>query len=530
MKKTNLTKKLTSIFLFLIFMSTNSNSAEELQSLNTLINQSATTRNQNNNSSTESLNSTQTGSEAQVATTSPGIPVILNSSPPISPIGINPDQNSDYSINLSLKCVGGSARFADNNLSYQGKTKIELCFKNNDGQHIRWPNNLTNDIKENEGKGYWTEVHNNKKYLLINNENIFKNCTTNDVYAGTCSGFSIFLEDQFKYSFNNNAINLHGIERADSPHSKKSLPRYSVSKNEHDHKLKLAYDWASDNDIAAWYSVKDGGHQGEASTFQGLQSEVSTCKTSFTQTVTDNGVYRDTRLDENGEERGSVSLSNARLGEVKLARSVSSVSTGNMLSYELFLPGATDKNGNTICAGFASPLMLFKEKSNLKFLSQVDFGLSPMGATFWPEKGNNGYFLAIDLNKNNKIDDARELFTHLNHQNAFEQLKDYDTDKNLSIDSKDKLFSNLLLWNDKNGDGVSQQAEISTARDFQLKSIDLNYSTPGLGKIGGRAEFRQASRAKIYTKNKASKEIEIYDIWFALTPDALDKNVAKAKK
>ena len=60
-----------------------------------------------------------------------------------------------------------------------------------------------------------------------------------------------------------------------------------------------------------------------------------------------------------------------------------------------------------------------------------------------PDSGSG--FLALDLNKNGKIDSGRELFGPKTG-NGFEELKAYDSDKNNWIDEADPIFEKLRIW------------------------------------------------------------------------------------
>lgn len=177
---------------------------------------------------------------------------------------------------------------------------------------------------------------------------------------------------------------------------------------------------------------------------------------------------------------------------------------------ELFIsfPGETG-----FCGGFWSPLMVFFDEKIPTFNAVSDFPLNPGGKTYWPDANSPGYFLAIDRNKNGKIDQKDELFGNNNSAaNGFEALKEFDSNHDGVIDAKDKDFHKLVLWNDKDADGVSQSKEITKAK-LKLTKISLKYrvSAESLGK----AEIRE--RAKFwYTDEKGkSRAGNIYDIWLA---------------
>ena len=104
-------------------------------------------------------------------------------------------------------------------------------------------------------------------------------------------------------------------------------------------------------------------------------------------------------------------------------------------------------------------------------------------ATSWID--NNDAFIAIDKNNNGTIDNGSELFgnksisnnayayTNPNAKNGFESLKELDSNNDDIIDEKDKEFTNLLLWQDKNSNGISETDELIKLSD-KVKSINLN--------------------------------------------------------
>ena len=117
---------------------------------------------------------------------------------------------------------------------------------------------------------------------------------------------------------------------------------------------------------------------------------------------------------------------------------------------------------------------------------KINFDLDNNGfkeATSWID--NNDAFIAIDKNNNGAIDNGSELFgnksisnnayayTNPNAKNGFENLKELDSNNDDIIDEKDKEFTNLLLWQDKNSNGISETDELIKLSD-KVKSINLN--------------------------------------------------------
>lgn len=167
------------------------------------------------------------------------------------------------------------------------------------------------------------------------------------------------------------------------------------------------------------------------------------------------------------------------------------------------------------CGGFYSPLMLFFDDKLPDFKNTSNFKINENSKkVYWPESGNNGYFLAMDRNKNKIIDDGYELFgDQLNFTNGFEALKALDSNADLIIDEKDKDFKNLILWNDKNGDGISQKNEIIKLSDKKIISIDLKFKNV-LRSFGERADIKQTSFFKYKEKSGKIKEGPVHDIYF----------------
>lgn len=182
---------------------------------------------------------------------------------------------------------------------------------------------------------------------------------------------------------------------------------------------------------------------------------------------------------------------------------------------------------NGFCGGYFSPLMVFFDENRPKFTNKADYPLNPSGKTMWPEKNAPGYFLAWDKKGNKKIKDKDQLFggsedaQDVKDSNGFEALRALDSNKDNVIDEKDKEFKNLVLWQDKNGDGISDASEVVPLKKFKIKSISLNYTKGNVRPIGLYAEEREKSTFT-YLNNKGKKvNAEIVDIWLAPVPKSL---------
>jgi Ca2+-binding RTX toxin-like protein len=85
-----------------------------------------------------------------------------------------------------------------------------------------------------------------------------------------------------------------------------------------------------------------------------------------------------------------------------------------------------------------------------------------------PEDGQ----LARDVNGNGKIDNITELFGD-DLISAYFKLSLLDTNHDKVIDDKDENFDELLIWQDKNSNGFSEEGELKTLKEAGIKSISL---------------------------------------------------------
>ena len=94
--------------------------------------------------------------------------------------------------------------------------------------------------------------------------------------------------------------------------------------------------------------------------------------------------------------------------------------------------------------------------------------------------------LVRDLNGNGKIDTGAELFgseTRLSSgakagqkaANGFEALQELDSNRDGKVDASDATFASLLVWQDSNGNGLTEHGELRSLADAQVQSIDVAY-------------------------------------------------------
>ena len=93
-------------------------------------------------------------------------------------------------------------------------------------------------------------------------------------------------------------------------------------------------------------------------------------------------------------------------------------------------------------------------------------------------------FLALDRNGDGIINDSGELFgdrTYLKNGNyansGFQALAEYDDDLNGIINAHDEVYNRLLLWQDKNNDGISTDDELMSLSNAGISAINLGYES-----------------------------------------------------
>lgn len=168
------------------------------------------------------------------------------------------------------------------------------------------------------------------------------------------------------------------------------------------------------------------------------------------------------------------------------------------------------------CGGYYSPLMMFFDEKRPAFTGKSHFQLtSNSSEVYWVEPNAPGYFLALDKNANGRIDSGDELFGNQSSVDGFAALSAIPHNGGW-ITPRDKIFKKLLLWQDKNGDGVSQPNEIFHLSDLGVTRIKVEPENVA-GSFGDRAKYAKQAVFE-YRKNGRLYQGKILDIWFSATP------------
>ncbi|WP_038290775.1 calcium-binding protein, partial [Zooshikella ganghwensis] len=84
--------------------------------------------------------------------------------------------------------------------------------------------------------------------------------------------------------------------------------------------------------------------------------------------------------------------------------------------------------------------------------------------------------LVYDRNNDQKINDISELFGSMT-KSGFEELSELDSNKDGVINKDDELFTELKVWQDVNGDGISQKSELTSLNEKSIEAINLHHQS-----------------------------------------------------
>ena len=159
--------------------------------------------------------------------------------------------------------------------------------------------------------------------------------------------------------------------------------------------------------------------------------------------------------------------------------------------------------------------------------STVRFDLYGVGSAIkvsWVQ--GDDALLALDRNGNGRIDDGRELFGNfIGHSgfdevpSGFDHLALYDQadrggNEDGVISAEDRVFGELVVWQDKNGDGISQARELRSLDEVGIESIALRYTDTD-DSIDDRQLTHHATftRTEAAAKRVGSTSGDVYDAW-----------------
>jgi len=181
---------------------------------------------------------------------------------------------------------------------------------------------------------------------------------------------------------------------------------------------------------------------------------------------------------------------------------------------------------NNLCGGFLDPIILDLTGHGYQLTNVANgvkfdfFGTGTPIQMSWTAADWDGGFLALDRDGNGRIDNGTELFSNITPQptkpgqpaNGFLALSVYDLPANGGngdgwIDEQDAIFSKLLVWVDKNHNGVSDPGELLTLRQAGIQAISLDYS-----RSQWRDSFGNIFRFSSRSRTNPSPNQPVYDV------------------
>ncbi|WP_157265487.1 hypothetical protein [Thiobacillus thioparus] len=163
--------------------------------------------------------------------------------------------------------------------------------------------------------------------------------------------------------------------------------------------------------------------------------------------------------------------------------------------------------------------------------SGVDFDITGDGVaerTGWLSPDDA--FLVMDRNGNKKIDGVSEMFGGLNRGDGFAELALLDSNGDGVINKKDKSFSSLRLWQDKNSNGTTDKGELLKLKSLGITELSLDYAKSEYIENGNL--FGEVSHAIVN-----GDEHDMVDVYFRYhqlpsspnkTPEEYDSNISES--
>jgi Ca2+-binding RTX toxin-like protein len=172
-------------------------------------------------------------------------------------------------------------------------------------------------------------------------------------------------------------------------------------------------------------------------------------------------------------------------------------------------PGGNGRNfGN---GGPQEPLIIDLDGDGLSLIPLADsrafFDLDQDGYAEWTGWAGPGEgLLSIDIDENGRIDDSSELFG-TSTTSGFTVLAQLDSNSDGLINASDADFGDLRVWIDANGNGFTNEGELSTLAEAGITQISLTTAT-----LTETIEGHDVTAEAVVTMTGAV-ETAIYEVW-----------------
>jgi hypothetical protein len=178
------------------------------------------------------------------------------------------------------------------------------------------------------------------------------------------------------------------------------------------------------------------------------------------------------------------------------------------------------------CGG--SPILLDIAGESYRLTSAADgvlFDLRNDGVkrqVAWTRLGIENAFLALDRDGNGSIDSGAELFGNFTPlrsgelaQDGFEALRELDENRDSVVDASDASWSVLVLWTDRNHDGLSTPGELTPISESSVVALETDSRVIGRTDSWGNT-FRYMSHARFAT-GQGEPRRPYYDVFLIST-------------
>ena len=148
----------------------------------------------------------------------------------------------------------------------------------------------------------------------------------------------------------------------------------------------------------------------------------------------------------------------------------------------------------------------------------------------WTSPGSDDGWVAMDRNGNGRIDDGSELFGNFTpaypnqrqqlSKNGFDALKflegpDYGPSyADGTLDARDAVFRRLLLWCDRNHNGISEPDELVPLASAGVAALSTDYKLSQRRDRYGNL-FRQRAKSVMTVRGEAVPRY-VYDVWLTV--------------
>jgi hypothetical protein len=144
----------------------------------------------------------------------------------------------------------------------------------------------------------------------------------------------------------------------------------------------------------------------------------------------------------------------------------------------------------------------------------------------WTKADSDDAWLAFDRNGNGRIDDGSELFgdhspsvsAAVHAKNGFEALKFLEAPAfgpsrpDMQIDQRDAAFAGLLLWTDRNHNGISEADELQRACESGLVAIGTDYQERKRRDAHGNQFRLKGESWWVNARGNVRKDV-VWDVW-----------------